>query len=319
MKWLLTDAQHTRFTDDFGYGAEIKPRSYAIIAYFIPLTFDPENVKHLREVEEINDLPTNTITKANWIKPKEKRAANQTCGHAIFTTSSPDVANSIISKGFYICHKRIKANKCKREPLRCLRCQRWNHVASSCPAPNDICGTCGNNHRTANCTDNNKLHCTPCGKDGHASWDRSCPTFVQKCKDLDTNNIENRMPYYPTDEPWTHAFTPPANPTPNPHGHRSLSNEDRHYIPNTHAHQFPPPRPNITRINQNQNHHRAPRDIRPHLAQTTLPFTSNEWAPPNDPNPRTRTPEGWGDRPPSPLSAFNRASTSNSNIHLTHA
>ena len=54
--------------------------------------------------------------------------------------------------------------------------------------------------------------------EGHASWDRQCPVFLNKCQDMDARMTENQMPYYPTGDPWTHALRPPkpAPPVPKP-------------------------------------------------------------------------------------------------------
>src|SRR6266702_3572575 len=51
----------------------------------IPLTFDPDNPKHLREIEETNRMPPKVIKKAWWIKPINRRTPGQSCAHAIFT------------------------------------------------------------------------------------------------------------------------------------------------------------------------------------------------------------------------------------------
>ena len=48
-----------------------------------------------------------------------------------------------------------------------------------------------------------------CGIEGHASWSRLCPVFVQKCEEMNGRLTENNMPYFPTDEPWTHVLQPP--------------------------------------------------------------------------------------------------------------
>ena len=42
--------------------------------------------------------------------------------------------------------KEVYAEKCKREPLCCLKCHGWNHMASSCPQQHDICRTCAQHH-----------------------------------------------------------------------------------------------------------------------------------------------------------------------------
>ena len=54
-----------------------------------------------------------------------------------------------------------------------------------------------------------QLHYVSCQVEGHASWDRCCPTFIQKCDEMSGRLTENHMPYFPTDEPWTHIVQLP--------------------------------------------------------------------------------------------------------------
>ena len=46
--------------------------------------------------------------------------------------------------------------------------------------------------------------CRNC-KGHHASFDRECPKFIEKCAQLDMKCPENALAYYPTDEPWSWA------------------------------------------------------------------------------------------------------------------
>ena len=84
----------------------------------------------------------------------------------------------------------------------------------------DTCGTCAGRHRTASCTPGVLLRCISCKISSHASWSQHCPTFNQKCKELNGRLTENMMPYFPTSEPWTHVIQPPkpgAQLPPAPH------------------------------------------------------------------------------------------------------
>ncbi|KAF8816723.1 hypothetical protein BYT27DRAFT_7010626, partial [Phlegmacium glaucopus] len=100
--------------------------------------------------------------------------------------------------------------KHKKEPIRCLKCQGWNHVASECMSSTDICGTCGiRGHRTSSCDNSNATHCRSCDADDHTSWFRDCPTFIRKCKEYNSKHPENDLPYYPSLEPWTWVAGPP--------------------------------------------------------------------------------------------------------------
>ncbi|KAF8219261.1 hypothetical protein L208DRAFT_1553222, partial [Tricholoma matsutake] len=121
----------------------------------------------------------------------------------------PDSANKAILGGLVICNKKVSVTKCKREPIRCLKCQGYNHVAHECIISRDICARCGENHRTSDCSAATLL-CTPCRKCGHASNDWTCPTFLRKCNEHDERNPENLLPFYPSTETWTWEAAPPS-------------------------------------------------------------------------------------------------------------
>jgi hypothetical protein len=176
---------------------------------FIPLTFRPEKKTDLEETEETNNLESGDIIKARWIKPTVRRKATQTCGHVILSLSSARAANKVLANGLFICQKKVYPKKCKKEPIHCLKFHGWNHIASECTRELDLCGTCAHNHCTSECTNQINLHCTPCESDGHASWDRGCPTFQHKCNKMNERTEDNQLPYFLTHEPWMQAKEPP--------------------------------------------------------------------------------------------------------------
>ena len=143
-----------------------------------------------------------------WIKPIIRRRAGQTKAHATITLTSADTANKIIRDGIDICGARARAERVKQEPLQCLKCRGWEHKAESCEAQADICGTCGDSHRTGACVNKNKLFCVSCQNDTHASWDRTCPEFRRRCAIYDERYPENNMVYFPTDQDWTLTSKP---------------------------------------------------------------------------------------------------------------
>ncbi|KAF8221965.1 hypothetical protein L208DRAFT_1527326, partial [Tricholoma matsutake] len=112
-----------------------------------------------------------------------------------------------ILNGLVICNKKVSVSKCKKQLVRCLKCQGYNHVANECVIRRDICAKCGEDHRSNLCHATT-LRCTPCDTHGHASSDRTCPTFLRKCEEHDMRNPENALPFYPLTEPWTWEAMP---------------------------------------------------------------------------------------------------------------
>ena len=224
-EWFQDPEIHRTFLSHLHRSIAIKPRLYNIVVQFVPLTLHLEREVDLREIEEVNGLDEGDILKARWIKLIACRSPSQTCGHVIVSFSSPIPANDALANGLFVCHKKVYTEKCKKEPLCCLKCHSWNHLATNCPQQYDTCGTCSQRHHTSTYTNLDKPHCSSCGLDDHPSWDRACPTFCRKCAELNERAEENRMLYFPTLKTWTqvleptrppHALGSPSAPTPAP-------------------------------------------------------------------------------------------------------
>jgi len=167
--WFADTSVRQKFLTGFHPEAVIKARDYHVVVQFVPLTFRPDREENLREIEEVNGMKNGAINRARWIKPVSRRSPSQTCGHAIFSLSSPQSANDVLANGLVIHQKKVYVEKCKREPLRCLKCHGWGHMARDCQATTDTCGTCAQRHRTDTCGNTARPHCVSCGVGGHAS------------------------------------------------------------------------------------------------------------------------------------------------------
>ena len=121
------------FTEKFLAASQVRQRSYNLIMLQVPIIFDPSNVNHLRELEKANNLSA-TITRAKWIKPLNRRRADQTNTYAILTLSSADCANLLIRDGLLICGTKVWLKKQKIEPIQCMKCRNWGHFTSACPS-----------------------------------------------------------------------------------------------------------------------------------------------------------------------------------------
>ncbi len=141
MAWLSDPLQRASFLGRFAPEASVKTRAFPLIVQFVPLYFKPEMEAELRAIEADNKLATGAVLRARWVKPAYRRALEQTCGHIILTLSTPETANSILTNGLVICQKRVYAEKCRKEPIRCLKCHGWGHLSYDCPQDFDTCGT----------------------------------------------------------------------------------------------------------------------------------------------------------------------------------
>ena len=200
--WLSIQDNQRQICDKIGSNAEFRNRSYNIIAFNVPLALNPDDSNHCLEICEANNLEGPTITSAKWAKPVERRSPNQRTAHLFLTFNNADAANRAITNGPSICNRRCHVERTKRDPLHCLKCQGWNHLAKDCPEERDTCGNCAGPHRTNSCLSNEK-RCASCKTEGHGSWSRACPTFVRKIDEYNNRNPDNLLQYFPTADSWT--------------------------------------------------------------------------------------------------------------------
>ncbi|KAF9538300.1 hypothetical protein CPC08DRAFT_606786, partial [Agrocybe pediades] len=206
-KWMKTVNNATeliRELGNIGTDGKWKNRTYNIIAHYVPIIFDPDNQDHIAEALDLNNIDRKHFVKARYAKPIERRSPYQRFAHLIISLQNSDTANKLINQGMTICGKQVDIRKCKKEPLRCLKCHGYNHIARDCISNHDTCGTCGSKtHRTKDCDNPESHQCIPCGGAGHPSWSRTCPTFLKKCDDYDRNHPENAIPFFPSTDAWT--------------------------------------------------------------------------------------------------------------------
>jgi hypothetical protein len=201
--WMSDQENRRKLCEKMGPGVTFRSRVHQLIVFNVPLGVNPEDESHRHEVCEANNIEKETITAMRWVKPIHRRAPSQKTAHLILTFNSADTANRVITNGIYICNRRCHAERVKREPTRCLKCQGWNHFAKDCQEKDEKCGNCAQNHRTNDCTTPSVRCCVSCKANDHASWSRECPVFIKKLNDFNDRNPENALQYIPTSEPWT--------------------------------------------------------------------------------------------------------------------
>ena len=200
--WLSNSTNQGKLCEKLGPKAEFRTRSYNIIAFNVPTDIDPEVDSHRLEICEANGLDPTTIVSAKWAKAVDKRSPNQRTAHLLLSLDDANAANRAITNGLLICNRKCQVERTRKEPIRCLKCQGWNHFARDCITEKDICGNCAGFHRTSSCRVNERS-CVLCKANDHASWSRACPTFVKKIAEFNARNPDNSLQYFPTADAWT--------------------------------------------------------------------------------------------------------------------
>lgn len=211
--WLRGEAVMKSFLAKFGGTSVIKDRAYTVVVEYVPTSLDLETNQQVeyQNIETSNDVPPLSIISARWIKSPRRRNSGQKTAHLLLGLKSQELANKMIREGLYIAGKKVWARKLIQEPRRCLKCQKLGagHLAANCPQKTETCGTCAQDHRTEACqvSEQSRYRCTNCQEDGHATWDRQCPTFLTSTKNHISKNPENKYRYFPTNDPGTWETT----------------------------------------------------------------------------------------------------------------
>jgi hypothetical protein len=203
-------------------GATVKPRTFSLICKFVPCAsdFEPSNDECIRKIESDHNLKTGSILAASWLKRPDRRAPTQQVATLKVNCADPQTANALLSGQIAIEEQLITVLKDIREPIRCNGCQEYGHIRINCKNKAACAHCASNDHESTNCPPNQPARCHSCGPNSrHASYSRDCPEFINRSATLNARYPENMMPYFPTEEKWTWASSPPklSNVTDKPH------------------------------------------------------------------------------------------------------
>ena len=200
-KWIRSPDILRLFKEKFGGVAEARAKLFNVIAYYVPVIFDPESEEAKRRLEDDNRLRSGSLVHARYIKPTHRRSPNQKVAHVILGFANRADANDAIDREWMnIEGKRgITVEKLAAEPRRCYKCQNLsgNHTADKCPEKKPKCARCAEDHSTDLCENPSQLKCANCRSTDHGAGSRGCPAFKQSVEEYKRRNPEASYRYYP--------------------------------------------------------------------------------------------------------------------------
>ncbi|CDO73964.1 hypothetical protein BN946_scf185043.g12 [Trametes cinnabarina] len=204
--WLLKPTVAKPFARKMGMTAQVVERTYKLVAERVPLSFHPQDAAALRAVEEAHGRRPHAITRADWIKPIARRHPGQRTAFIILTVAGVEQANRAI-RGLTLAGRQVLVRRDMEEPRRCAKCQRYDgHFARECTAVQDVCANCAGAHATARCDtrdDPRTYRCANCATDGHAAWDKGCPTLRAKTSGRIQRRADCGFRFFVTNAPET--------------------------------------------------------------------------------------------------------------------
>jgi hypothetical protein len=205
-EWIRKPDVLKSFNSNFCGTVPAELRTFRVVLEMVPVAAEMTTSDVLRQVEAINGLPPQSLQSANWIKHPSRRKHNQQYAHAMVKCTSVRVANRIMRDKVSIWGRLVEGRKPEIEIRRCIKCQqrKW-HSAAECKSEHDICGRCGDHHKTTECQvqDRTDFRCAVCKEQGHGAIDMECPAYQKQLDTLRKRMPETRYRYYPTNEPWT--------------------------------------------------------------------------------------------------------------------
>jgi hypothetical protein len=216
VNWMKANPNHI-IGDILKCKTRVLTRTYAVIARFVPVTFKP-TATNLKLVEDDLSLPNSSIEEAVWIKHPSKHSKVQKYANLKILCSTPEAANTLITRPTYILGSHLSIQKDIKTPGVCNKCQQYSHIVRDCKEMKDTCGQCAGEHQTSLCINTTECKCTPCGSTEHTTNHPECPVYQQHKTSMIDWDPEAMSPYYLTQEEWTwghhlNPIDPPPNPT----------------------------------------------------------------------------------------------------------
>jgi Zinc knuckle len=204
------------FMAQFGGTSTGSSRTYQVVAEHVPTSFDPNEQTAIEKVEQASSLPRMAIYEARWIKPPHLRREGQRFAFLSVGFSTREAANHALEYGIFIEGKQCRTKKALMDPRRCMKCQKFGHIARDCKSIHDVCARCAGLHRTGDqLCGTGELRCANCQEGGHGAADRQCRVFKERLHQARDRDPDAKYRLFPTNNPstWGRMDTDPMRNT----------------------------------------------------------------------------------------------------------
>ena len=102
-----------------------------------------------------------------------------------------------LPRKIYVDFCEYRVRDFEPEPVRCFRCQKFNHVARNCVSKVDVCAKCSKHHPTKECrneqqpgtSSDSHVKCFNC-KGDHPAYSKECPDYQSVKRALKVQNSD---------------------------------------------------------------------------------------------------------------------------------
>ena len=168
----------------------------ACIIYYVPVNINLADLERSLTTSMMTELSEQARKDFVKIQRITSRATNKPSLHCRILIDNQDEVDRLIAKGTLKVRRPIKdydfkieAPHRRKNPTRCYKCHRLDHIAKTCPFRRPLCRNCGLEHDflTTPCKE------TPCCRNcngNHPSNDPNCPAWKEQVESI--NHLVHR-------------------------------------------------------------------------------------------------------------------------------
>ncbi|KAG2055699.1 hypothetical protein BDR06DRAFT_881637, partial [Suillus hirtellus] len=126
--WLQEPTNHTSLESQFDSTVSFHSHTFALVLECLPIHLQIGEEQFLCKLKEENLHLANSLATICWIKPPICHSPQQHKAFALLQVVDACTDSSLLRNGLCIDNKCITIRKDRKEPIRCMKCQRYRHM-----------------------------------------------------------------------------------------------------------------------------------------------------------------------------------------------